>query len=178
MIVTEYQATAERIKKRALHMTQKLTRSSTFDTGVREQARLLSDLEKYGIISNDTLPTFKPETKTQLRYNNLPAQNKFFYGRDAILATLRRELDHNPNSLGFRSWAISGMGGIGTTQVALAYAHERRSKGVSAVFWINCETGLASRLDPEGAIADEDSDQNQFIVTKWLRQASKMNTTP
>jgi hypothetical protein len=163
----------------------KPSRARTFDDGVQEQARLLRDLEKLGVLAPDTPPVSKQYTEAPVRYSNLPVQNKHFYGREEVLFKLRRELNHNKEFPTFRSWAISGMGGTGKTQVALAYAHERRTNGIPAVFWINCETGLAisrsltdiaSRVDPEGVVADDDSDQNQFLVMKWLRQASTITS--
>lgn len=54
---------------------------------------------------------------------------------------IRTELDHRESDSHFRSLALCILGGVGKSQVALAYAHESE-KGVLAVFWINSETPL------------------------------------
>lgn len=75
------------------------------------------------------------------------------------------------------------MGGIGKTQTALAYAYQQKDLGTEAVLWFNCGTGLslgrsfrdiASLLHLEGAIDDETSEQNKFLVLKWLKGTSRL----
>lgn len=188
----DYHASSQKIRKRSLQIQEEsnairrhednIKAQQDFSQGVEFQANLISELEKLGILNAASISSQKGEADVTFRCDNIPfPRNKHFFGRNDILNTLRKNLDHDPRILTFRSWAIWGMGGIGKTQVALAYAHERREKGIPAVFWINCETGLAisrsfteiaSRLELEGAIADDDSDQNQFLVIKWLRRTS------
>lgn len=117
--------------------------------------------------------------------HNVPfPSNPHFYGRERELRAIREHLDQEPAS-GFRSFALFGTGGIGKTQTALAYAHEKINGGVDAVLWLNCETSLslarsfyeiAAMLQLEGLAEDENSDQNRFLVLKWLRKTCKFIT--
>jgi len=112
--------------------------------------------------------------------NNIPyPRNEHFFGRKDELASVRQHLDFDPVDPRFRSFALYGSGGIGKTQLALAYAHEQVQKRVQAVIWVNCETGLSiagsfaaisEMLELEGRIADENSDQNRTLVMKWIRK--------
>ena len=97
------------------------------------------------------------------------------------MQSIREHLDDGLVS-SFRSFALFGTGGIGKTQTALSYAHEKSESGVDAVLWLNCETGLAisrsffeiaSLLQLDGVSEDESSDQNKFLVLKWLRKTGK-----
>ena len=90
-------------------------------------------------------------------------------------------LEQSENS-GFKSHALFGTGGIGKTQTALSYAHERADEWIDAVLWLNCETGLAVArsfnkvavmLQLEGLAEDESSDQNKFLMLNWLRKTGK-----
>ena len=117
--------------------------------------------------------------------NNIPyPRNEHFFGRKDELASIRQHLDFDPASPRFRSFALYGSGGIGKTQLALAYAHEQVQARVQAVIWVNCETGLSiarsfaaisEMLELEGRIADENSDQNRTLVMKWIRKTGLSN---
>lgn len=74
------------------------------------------------------------------------------------------------------------MGGIGKTQTALAYAHERTKDGIPAVFWVKAETkididlsftSIATLLDLKGLVIDGDLDQNRFLIMRWLQNTRK-----
>ncbi|KAE8443926.1 hypothetical protein EG329_001236 [Mollisiaceae sp. DMI_Dod_QoI] len=111
--------------------------------------------------------------------NNIPMpRNDSFFGRQVILSQVRLALDHDSSNLRLRSLALWGTGGIGKTQIALAYARERKEKGVKAIFWISCETQMARNqsytevallLSLQGA-SEENHDQNRLLVTKWLQK--------
>ena len=113
--------------------------------------------------------------------NNIPyPKNPQFFGRARELEAIRKSLDHDPEDLQFRSMTLWGMGGIGKTQLALAYAHEQESKGVTSIFWINSETPIdiyqsytkiADILELDGRVPDASGAQNQFLITKWLQKS-------
>ncbi|HTK10403.1 MAG TPA: tetratricopeptide repeat protein [Ktedonobacteraceae bacterium] len=65
------------------------------------------------------------------------ARNDFFVGRKDILASLAREFRTSESKI----QGLSGIGGIGKTQIALKYAYQNRSKQkYSAIFWLSADT--------------------------------------
>jgi hypothetical protein len=57
----------------------------------------------------------------------------YFVGRSDELAAMHQELQNDSSR---RMVVVHGLGGIGKTQLALAYA-QRHKDGYSAVFWVN-----------------------------------------
>ncbi|CZT10684.1 uncharacterized protein RCO7_11635 [Rhynchosporium graminicola] len=93
------------------------------------------------------------------------------------MATLRSILDHDINDVRHRSLVAWGTGGIGKSQIALAYAYEKQAAGKTAVIWINSGmpidlknsfTDAAPAPSLPGAVRD-DSTTNVFLVTSWLQ---------
>lgn len=109
--------------------------------------------------------------------------NPKFHGRDDELALLRKELNQIKNDPQFRSMALWGTGGIGKTQLALAYAHECLNNEVPAVFWIDASnslqihqgyTKIALTLRLRGAVAQGAMiEGNRNLVQEWLQKTSK-----
>lgn len=148
---------------------------------------LLRELDRLGLVSSSA-------TESWLRSDHHPfsacsniqfARNPNFFGRTKELETIARHLGENVATDAFHSFALYGMGGIGKTQIALAYAYQQKDLGMDAVLWFNSETGLslarsfrdvASLLRLESASEDETSEQNMFLVLKWLRQTSMQLT--
>ncbi|HEU5377921.1 MAG TPA: helix-turn-helix transcriptional regulator, partial [Ktedonobacteraceae bacterium] len=79
-------------------------------------------------------------------------RNPFFTGREDLLRHLHQTLSQNHTLTLAQSLAISGLGGIGKTQVALEYAYQYRS-AYRFVFWANAATREALLADIM-AIAD------------------------
>lgn len=68
------------------------------------------------------------------RVSNLPPQNSFFLGREALLESIAK---HFRNGVSIQG--LYGMGGVGKTQLALQYAHAHLAD-YETVWWINAET--------------------------------------
>jgi tetratricopeptide (TPR) repeat protein len=76
--------------------------------------------------------------------DNLPFQrNPFFTGREEHLKQLREELQETGTAAITQSISISGLGGIGKTQLALEYAHRSYPNVYRAALWVNAEDEAA-----------------------------------
>jgi tetratricopeptide (TPR) repeat protein len=73
-------------------------------------------------------------------------RNPFFTGRETVLETVRERLQTARFAGSTRVLVLSGLGGIGKTQVALEYAYRYRHN-YNAVLWFTAET-------PEALLAD------------------------
>jgi len=95
---------------------------------------------------------------------------RYFTGREGLLADLRRQLQER------RRAALSGLGGAGKTQTALAYALRHRTDYRDGVFWCNAETagGLTSGfVDIAAALrlpVRDESDHERIVraTLDWL----------
>ncbi|KAK1455472.1 hypothetical protein CMEL01_04232 [Colletotrichum melonis] len=79
------------------------------------------------------------QDRIRLPCNNLPvAKNKQFFGRKEILQKLDNHLQPASTQKPLSSIALYGLGGIGKTQIALAYAYHKLDD-LDAVFWISAQ---------------------------------------
>lgn len=103
-------------------------------------------------------------------------QNRCFVGRETLIEQI---------SLAFASWntgatpivALSGLGGMGKTQIALEYSY-RSSGRYQAIFWINASSqeafvadlvSLVKTLSIEAA-RDMNTQEHLLLVRHWLEQ--------
>ena len=116
-------------------------------------------------------------TASILPLHNLPEQNPYFTGRQALLETLHAALTAGEQVALVQTQAISGLGGIGKTQLALAYAYRSRAH-YHDILWAladSRETLVASyvtfaqqlRLDLR---AEQEQQHIVEAVKRWLRE--------
>ncbi|MFL5704903.1 MAG: FxSxx-COOH system tetratricopeptide repeat protein [Ktedonobacteraceae bacterium] len=109
---------------------------------------------------------------------NLPHQrNTLFTGREAILWRLHTALNSGRRGVLANPQAISGLGGIGKTELALEYAY-RYGEQYQGVFWVRAETRdtlladlstIATALCLSEA-GQQDPQQGARAVKRWFEQ--------
>lgn len=112
--------------------------------------------------------------------HNLPSRNAFFTGREAQLKRLKQLLSESGSVALTQRVTISGLGGIGKTQLALEYAHRWHAEVYRAAFWVNAAEvstlqagyySLANTLElPERN--EQDLDRCVQAVKRWLERAT------
>jgi hypothetical protein len=114
--------------------------------------------------------------------NTLPvAENQRFHGREDILLRIDNHLTPSDTSTRLSSIALHGLGGIGKTQIALAYAYKQLD-ALDAVFWISAEDSLSVQQSFSRVALDalklpkahpQAYQENMVLVLDWLQKTSK-----
>ena len=121
------------------------------------------------------LPASLPQVAFPALWNVPFARNPFFLGRDELLVRLRSRLSASQAALG-QPQAISGLGGVGKTQLAIEYAY-RFHQDYQAVFWVRADSSealvssyaaIATMLNLSEKDAREQEVMVQAVQT-WLR---------
>jgi tetratricopeptide (TPR) repeat protein len=116
-----------------------------------------------------------PQIQNVPQIRNVPPLNRFFTGREEILKELHDALTSGGRAALSQPLAISGLGGIGKTQTAIAYAH-RYKDDYQAILWVRAYARETVVLD-FAAIAEllnlpEKDEQDQSLavaaVKRWL----------
>ncbi len=132
----------------------------------------------FGIDSRSLLGTWSDELASLVTspFWHVPLpRNPFFTGREELLHVLHERLKSEHHMALAQSWAISGLGGIGKTQIALEYAYQH-ARDYAAVFWISAathetlQTGLMTVAECLQLPEKDDHDQTRVIraVQQWL----------
>ena len=75
-----------------------------------------------------------------LPFHYLPViRNPAFHGREHLLSLLQQCLRPGEDSASLLAASVSGLGGVGKTQIALEFAY-RNINAYDAIFWISSET--------------------------------------
>ncbi|MGZ3611947.1 MAG: tetratricopeptide repeat protein, partial [Ktedonobacteraceae bacterium] len=119
---------------------------------------------------SDSTPSLSPPI-----WNVPYRRNPFFTGRENILNHLNAVLQNSKTAALTQAQAISGLGGIGKTQIAIEYAYRYRDQ-YKAILWVNASSRealtsdfvkLASFLD----VPEQDEQDQEFVVRavkRWL----------
>lgn len=77
-------------------------------------------------------------SKSPDRHWNVPGRNDYFTGRDDMLTTLEELV--NQDGTAALTQTISGLGGIGKTQIAVEFCHRHRERYPFGIFWADASS--------------------------------------
>ena len=128
-------------------------------------AEFLSSLLLYSINKPNVLDEQISE------HNNLPPQNPYFTGRADQLSKINHLLVKQGDAVNIRQ-TISGLGGIGKTQLAIQYAYSYGSIYKNCIWFVNAETSLLGNLHKNGFKPASFDDVVDLSDEFWIKKAS------
>ena len=116
---------------------------------------------------------------------SIPAANQHFFGRKPDLVAIQTHLDKFQTRNGLQAFTVYGIGGVGKTSLAVAFAHSCRANSTyDAVFWIRSETSIAlqeSFTEIARALelprANGDHGNNIILVKNWFHKTCMFHST-
>jgi WD40 repeat protein len=136
---------------------------------LKELPRLRAEIERLRQERHEDLVTAVPEFLFTVPF----MRNPDFVGRENDLERLHQAL-LGKQPVGIRPAGLTGMGGIGKTQLAVEYAYRYKDAYLSGVFWINAAEPLGQgfaqfgkRLRP--AVVDRPLDEQIRAAADYLR---------
>ncbi|MHB8597051.1 MAG: helix-turn-helix transcriptional regulator [Ktedonobacteraceae bacterium] len=109
--------------------------------------------------------------------HNLPTKNDFFTGRKTHLEQISKQLQENGAVGIIQAVSISGLGGIGKTQLALEYAHRHLAANTyRAVLWVNAADKATLRASYDELLRkldlpeqnEREAERRVQAVQQWL----------
>ncbi len=142
------------------------------------QSDLKNVAAMFGLSGEDEDTLYRAAAQVSPRIHNLPfPPNPFFTGREKHLEQLSTLLSEGSKVAISQPVSVSGLGGIGKTQLALEYAHRcYREKIYRAVLWVDAaerrtiEASYLSLAQLLGLLQKDEADTQQVIqaVRQWL----------
>ena len=154
------------------------------------QAQPHSDTEGYR--SKSKHDTIELDAETRSSKSAIPCycmsteENPKFFVREKPLAAIRHTLSQPQEKSQHRILSLWGAGGTGKTQLALAYAYERKRDGVPIILWVNSESELnilqglsdaAIALKLEGVSRDGQHQRNKHLLKAFLETSGGLLVT-
>lgn len=135
------------------------------------------DTEQAEAATSSKLAHQAPRSLDELLWNVPYRRNPFFTGREDILTHLHETLIANKTDTLLQAQAISGLGGIGKTQIAIEYAYRYRND-YQAIFWVRADSretlvaDLATIADLLHLPEANEQERNRAIkgCRRWLNE--------
>jgi len=105
-------------------------------------ANFLSHVFLYVLYKPNHNPSDGAITITE--HSNLPERNEYFTGREKHLENIHALFSKKGRSINTRQ-AVSGLGGVGKTQLAIEYAYRRCKDYKNCIWFVNAESSMTAR---------------------------------
>ena len=126
--------------------------------------------------------SMREDASTSFPFYSLPPPPAYFFGRENELRTIRDHLRLEDETHELRTFVVSGLGGVGKTALALAFADCcKTDRALDAILWISSDSPaevrrsfseIALRLELPRASRESNDESNIMIVRNWLGKTS------
>lgn len=165
----------------AKHLGVSLHTYSNWETGKRipSPKRRTQIAELFRLKQEEADALYRAAGQVPQIIDNLPFRpNPFFTGREAELEQIRTQLQDTGTAAITQPVSISGLGGIGKTELALEYAHRSYRDVYRTVLWVNAadEGKLQASYDSIAQLLKlpdcniQGPEQRIQAVKDWLRE--------